>query len=85
MAADPLDLTGRVALGASELLDILNPRLERFRPDYVVINNYRPGLESWKFTAKERRAPWLHIAATYQKVAEDPVTSTILFKHNPRQ
>jgi len=78
-------MTGRVALGASELLDILNPRLERFRPDYVVINNYRPGLESWKFTAKARRAPWLHIAATYQKVAEDPETSTILFKHNPRQ
>ncbi len=75
-------MTGRISLGASCLLEILTPNLDRFQPDYVLINDCRDHLSYTEFTSQKNLPAHNYIAQNYDLVEHDPQNRIILFKHH---
>jgi len=75
-------MTGRVTLGASCILEIMSPNMDRFRPDYVLINNCRPFLGYTRFRARRNLSANNYIAQNYDLVEHNPQKRIILFKRH---
>jgi len=73
--------TGRVSLGSFKLLDILNPRLDRYKPDYVLINDSEY-LQHYNRTIVRKSIPaYEYIDRNYKLVAHNPQEHIMLFRH----
>lgn len=74
-------MTGRICLGASDLMQILNPRLERYQPDYVLLTDSRKNKIPSPFREENKALADAYIAQNYEFLASDPRGNTLLFKH----
>lgn len=75
-------MTGRISLGASHQLDILNPELERYQPNYVIINDCRPNRSYTQFMTHNIKKANDYIIQNYTVVEHNPGERVILFKHH---
>jgi hypothetical protein len=74
-------MTGRTSLGASDLLQILNPRLERYQPDYVLLTDSREHKIPSPFREENKALADAYLSQNYEFLASDPRGNTLLFKH----
>ncbi len=74
-------MTGRTSLGASDLLQILNPRLERYQPDYVLMTDSRKNKIPNPFREENKALAAAYISQYYEFLASDPRGNTLFFKH----
>ncbi len=74
-------MTGRTSLGASDLLQILNPRLERYQPDYVLLTDFREHKIPSPFREENKALADAYLSQNYEFLASDPRGNTLLFKH----
>lgn len=75
-------MTGRISLGASYLLDILNPELDRYQPNYVLINDCRPNRSYTQFITNKVKNTSHYIIQNYTVVEHKPEEHVILLKHH---
>lgn len=73
-------MTGRVSLGASNLLDILNSTLDRYQPDYILINDCRSTRSYTRFITGRHPLAYNYVTKNCILVAHDPQKHTLLFK-----
>lgn len=74
-------MTGRTSLGASDLLQILNPSLERFQPDYVLLTDSRRHKSASALMKKNKAVADAYVSQNYDFLASDPIGNTFIFKH----
>ncbi len=74
-------MTGRISLGASDLLQILNPRLERYQPDYILVTDAREHKSADMFLKEKNVHAIEYVSQNYEFLASDPRGNTLLFKH----
>jgi hypothetical protein len=79
-------MTGRISLGASYLLIILNQKLEKFKPDYVLIDDCRPiknytGFTKEKYLKTFHREAYEYITMNYRLIEHDSKNHIMLYKH----
>ncbi len=74
-------MTGRTSLGASDLLEILNPRLERYQPDYVLQTDSRKNKIPRTFKKEKKAMAAAYLSQNYELLASDPRGNTLIFKH----
>lgn len=74
-------MTGRTSLGASDLLQILNPRLERYRPDYVLLTDSRKHKSASALMEENKSLADAYLSQNYEFLASDPRGNTLFFKH----
>jgi len=67
-------MTGRITIGAYSLLDILTPNLERYKPDYILIND--KGLMLPKYYSA-----YNYVMQNYYVIVNDSQDNIMLFKH----
>jgi len=74
-------MTGRTSLGASDLLQILNPRLERYQPDYVLLTDSRKHKSASALMEEKKALADAYISQNYEFLASDPRGNTLFFRH----
>jgi hypothetical protein len=73
-------ITGRISIGSTFLFEVLNPKLERFSPDYILAHDSIFTKSSQLFKLKMQQARD-YIKQYYNLVYHDPENHIMLFKH----
>ncbi len=76
-------MTGRVGLGSTNLLDLLNPNLERYRPDYVLITDCRFNRSYSRLEDGKNRPARNYLIRNFTLVEQDPENRILLFRRRP--
>lgn len=74
-------MTERVSLGASNILDILNPKIERYHPDYILINDCRVTQSYTRFITGDHPEAYRYITQNYAIILHNHQEHTLLFRH----